>query len=105
MFYGEYEMYHDFAYDFSNIYFERMFLRISALPNFREILSTRYRFLNNKIKGMKENEQAKKILNKTQLEFFEEQEKETIIMKSASVHMFDVHAIQEKNRKKQNEGR
>lgn len=77
-----------------------MYLKIASLPMFREILATRYNFLNNKIKGLKEIERAKKLLNKTQLEFYEESSKETIITKSVANYTFDVKSIQEKNRKK-----
>lgn len=103
MYFGEYEQYNDFYYDFYNIYYGLMHLKVASLPNFREIVSTRYRFLNNKIKGLKEREQAKKLLNSKQLEFYEENEKQTLISKSMGTHSYDVSSIQEKNRKKMEE--
>lgn len=77
-----------------------MYLKISALPTFREILTTRYKLLTNKIKGMKEIDQAKSLLNKSQREYYDESEKESTIIKSVGIHTFDVKAIQEKNRRK-----
>ena len=59
--FGEYEQYHDFWFDFNNILFRDMYLKVSSLPKFGEILSYRSRFIQGKKMNKEERKYAQSI--------------------------------------------
>ncbi len=103
MIFGEYEQYHDFWYDFNNILFREMYFKVSALPNFGEILSLRSRYIKGEKMIKEERRYAEKILNEEIIHFMDQRKNDvaTIQEQKVSENLSLFKKIQEKNKRKE----
>jgi hypothetical protein len=67
--YGEYSQYHDFWFDYKNIPYNEMYMKIVGLPNFRDIIQLRQRYLKGEKLSQEERKHVKKLLN-SEIEFY-----------------------------------
>ena len=104
IYYGEYSKYWDFWFDYENLSFIELRLRINSCNKSSEIWSLRYRFLNGHKMEKEEKKQALKLLNQTQKLYYENLKHQNDVNKINS-HLSGIENLVLANRKKNLERR